>query len=158
MKGYWPMLLLLAALWGASYLFIKVAVEDIPPAPMMAVRTLLAAAVLLSYLAWRMGWTRVHLGYAQLALGETQAARAAFAQARQNYDEHYELQKSAIAAAKEWHFGWATCLRGVGRAFALEGEKQQALDALTEALEHYRASQGEIYEPSFLNGLSSKFC
>jgi drug/metabolite transporter (DMT)-like permease len=52
------MLLLLAALWGASYLFIKVAVEDIPPAPMMAVRTLLAAALLLGYLAWRMGWTR----------------------------------------------------------------------------------------------------
>ena len=56
MNRYWPMLLLLAALWGASYLFIKVAVEDIPPAPMMAVRTLLAAAVLLGYLAWRMGW------------------------------------------------------------------------------------------------------
>lgn len=58
MSRYWPLLLLLAALWGASYLFIKVAVEDIPPAPMMAVRTLLAAAVLLGYLAWRMGWTR----------------------------------------------------------------------------------------------------
>jgi drug/metabolite transporter (DMT)-like permease len=57
-KRYWPMLLLLAALWGASYLFIKVAVEDIPPAPMMAVRTLLAAAVLLGYLGWRLGWTR----------------------------------------------------------------------------------------------------
>jgi drug/metabolite transporter (DMT)-like permease len=57
-KRYWPMLLLLAALWGASYLFIKVAVEDIPPAPMMAVRTLLAAAVLLGYLTWRMGRTR----------------------------------------------------------------------------------------------------
>jgi drug/metabolite transporter (DMT)-like permease len=55
---YWPMLLILAALWGASYLFIKVAVEDIPPAPMMAVRTLLAAAVLLGYLAWRMSWGR----------------------------------------------------------------------------------------------------
>jgi drug/metabolite transporter (DMT)-like permease len=55
---YWPMLLTLAALWGASYLFIKVAVEDIPPAPMMAVRTLLAAAVLLGYLAWRLGRTR----------------------------------------------------------------------------------------------------
>jgi drug/metabolite transporter (DMT)-like permease len=52
------MLLLLAALWGASYLFIKVAVEDIPPAPMMAVRTLLAAAILLGYLAWRLGATR----------------------------------------------------------------------------------------------------
>ncbi len=58
MKRYWPMLLLLASLWGASYLFIKVAVEDIPPAPMMAVRTLLAAAVLLCYLAWRLGWAR----------------------------------------------------------------------------------------------------
>ncbi|HUQ21379.1 MAG TPA: DMT family transporter [Gaiellaceae bacterium] len=58
MKRYWPMLVLLAALWGASYLFIKVAVEDIPPAPMMATRTLLAAAVLLAYLAWRLGWAR----------------------------------------------------------------------------------------------------
>jgi drug/metabolite transporter (DMT)-like permease len=52
------MLLFLAAVWGASYLFIKVAVEDIEPAPMMAVRTLLAAAVLLGYLGWRVGWAR----------------------------------------------------------------------------------------------------
>ena len=58
MTRYWPMLLLLAALWGASYLFIKVTVEDIQPAPMMAVRTLLAAAVLLGYLSWRLGRTR----------------------------------------------------------------------------------------------------
>jgi len=50
------MLLLLAAVWGASYLFIKVAVEEIEPAPMMAVRTLLAAAVLVGYLLWRLGW------------------------------------------------------------------------------------------------------
>jgi len=55
---YWPMLLLLAGVWGASYLFIKVAVDEIPPAPMMAVRTLLAAAVLLGYLAWRFGRSR----------------------------------------------------------------------------------------------------
>ena len=43
MTRYWPMLLLLAAVWGVSYLFIKVAVDEIEPAPMMAVRTLLAA-------------------------------------------------------------------------------------------------------------------
>jgi drug/metabolite transporter (DMT)-like permease len=49
------MLLLLAALWGASYLFIKVAVEDVAPAPMMAARTLGAAALLLTYLVWRLG-------------------------------------------------------------------------------------------------------
>jgi drug/metabolite transporter (DMT)-like permease len=52
---YWSMLLLLAALWGASYLFIKVAVEDVAPAPMMAARTLGAAALLLTYLVWRLG-------------------------------------------------------------------------------------------------------
>jgi drug/metabolite transporter (DMT)-like permease len=55
MKRYWPMLLLLAGVWGASYLFIKVAVDEIAPAPMMAARTLLAAAVLLAYVVWRLG-------------------------------------------------------------------------------------------------------
>jgi len=52
------MLLLLAGVWGASYLFIKVAVDEIEPAPMMAVRTLLAAAVLLVYVVWRFGRAR----------------------------------------------------------------------------------------------------
>jgi drug/metabolite transporter (DMT)-like permease len=47
---YWPLLLVLAAAWGASYLFIKLAVEDIEPAPAMAARTLIAGAVLLAYL------------------------------------------------------------------------------------------------------------
>jgi drug/metabolite transporter (DMT)-like permease len=51
------MLLLLAAVWGASYLFIKVAVDEIEPAPMMAARTLLAAAVLIGYVVWRFGWS-----------------------------------------------------------------------------------------------------
>jgi drug/metabolite transporter (DMT)-like permease len=52
---YWPMLLLLAAMWGASYLFIKVAVEDIPPAAMTELRVLFAGALLAVYLLWRMG-------------------------------------------------------------------------------------------------------
>jgi drug/metabolite transporter (DMT)-like permease len=55
---YWPSLILLAAIWGASYLFIKVAVDEIAPAPMMAVRTLLAAAVLVGYVVWRFGRER----------------------------------------------------------------------------------------------------
>ena len=55
MSRYWPMLLTLAGVWGASYLFIKVAVDEIEPAPMMAFRTLLAAAVLLGYVVWRLG-------------------------------------------------------------------------------------------------------
>jgi drug/metabolite transporter (DMT)-like permease len=52
---YWPLLLLLAAIWGASFACIKFAVEDIEPAPMMAIRTLTAGLVLLGYLALTTG-------------------------------------------------------------------------------------------------------
>ena len=52
------MLMALAATWGASYLFIKVAVEDIAPAPMMATRVLVAAAILIGFLGWRLGLGR----------------------------------------------------------------------------------------------------
>jgi drug/metabolite transporter (DMT)-like permease len=55
---YWPLVLLLGAIWGASYLFIKVAVEDIEPAPMMAFRALVAGLMLLAYLAVAMGLRR----------------------------------------------------------------------------------------------------
>jgi drug/metabolite transporter (DMT)-like permease len=43
----WTLLLLLAATWGASYLFIKVALEDFSPAALVFARTALAALVLL---------------------------------------------------------------------------------------------------------------
>jgi drug/metabolite transporter (DMT)-like permease len=55
MRSYWPLIVLLAAMWGASYLFIKVAVEDIPPAAMTEFRVLLAGLLLLGYLVARMG-------------------------------------------------------------------------------------------------------
>jgi drug/metabolite transporter (DMT)-like permease len=76
---YAPMLFVLAAIWGASYLFIKVAVDEIAPAPMMAVRTLLAAAVLIAYVVHRFGWeqTRAEVRSARrhfLVLGALNAA------------------------------------------------------------------------------------
>jgi drug/metabolite transporter (DMT)-like permease len=44
---YWPLLLTLASLWGASYLFIKVGVDGgFSPGALMTARTLIAAAVL----------------------------------------------------------------------------------------------------------------
>src|SRR5918992_1040275 len=73
------MLLLLAALWGASYLFIKVAIEDIEPAPMMTIRLLGAAVPLLAYVIWRLG-RRTAVGHlrrawrATLVLGVINAA------------------------------------------------------------------------------------
>ena len=51
MKRYWPLLFLLASLWGASYLFIKVAVRDFPPAAMTDIRLLVAGVLLFAYLA-----------------------------------------------------------------------------------------------------------
>jgi len=46
-------LALLAILWGASYLFIKVALESIPPFTLMAVRVTVAALFLCAILLWR---------------------------------------------------------------------------------------------------------
>jgi drug/metabolite transporter (DMT)-like permease len=43
----------LATLWGASYSFIKVGVETIPPVTLIAVRTLIAGGLLLGVLALR---------------------------------------------------------------------------------------------------------
>jgi len=47
------LLVLLATLWGASYAFIKVGVETIPPLTLIAARTFLAAVVLLVILRLR---------------------------------------------------------------------------------------------------------
>ena len=47
------LLLLLATLWGASYTFIKLGVESIPPVTFIAARTTIAAVVLLGVLRWR---------------------------------------------------------------------------------------------------------
>lgn len=47
------LLLVLAALWGASYTFIKIGVETIPPITLIAVRTLIAGLILMAVLRWR---------------------------------------------------------------------------------------------------------
>jgi len=56
---YWPLLLLLASVWGASYLFIKVAVDGgFEPAPLMCVRAAIGATILLGYLVRTLGRAR----------------------------------------------------------------------------------------------------
>ncbi|MCA1443378.1 EamA family transporter [Ensifer sp. IC4062] len=47
------LLLALATLWGASYTFIKIGVQTIPPVTLIAARTLLAGAILLAVIGWR---------------------------------------------------------------------------------------------------------
>ena len=43
----------LAVLWGASYTFIKIGVETIPPVTFIAARTLIAGGILFAIIAWR---------------------------------------------------------------------------------------------------------
>jgi drug/metabolite transporter (DMT)-like permease len=47
------LLLTLSALWGASYTFIRVGVETIPPVTFIASRTLIAGAILAAVIQWR---------------------------------------------------------------------------------------------------------
>jgi drug/metabolite transporter (DMT)-like permease len=55
-RAYVPLLLLLAAIWGASFMFIKVADREIEPTTMMAGRLLVASVFLLAFLTARLGW------------------------------------------------------------------------------------------------------
>ncbi|MBL4725811.1 MAG: EamA family transporter, partial [Rhizobiaceae bacterium] len=47
------LLILLAILWGSSYLFIKIAVAEIPPFTLIAVRVSIAALFLLLVMVWQ---------------------------------------------------------------------------------------------------------
>jgi drug/metabolite transporter (DMT)-like permease len=53
MAGELALLLVLAALWGASYTFIRVAVATIPPITLIAGRTAIAGLLLLIIMHWR---------------------------------------------------------------------------------------------------------
>ena len=64
----------LAAIWGASYLFIKVAVRDFPPAAMIELRLAVAGILLGLFLVARIGWRNAlrelrGAGWAGFAIG-----------------------------------------------------------------------------------------
>lgn len=54
-RSYAPQLLLLSAIWGSSYLFIEVGIRDFSPGAMVELRLLLAALVLVTFVAARKG-------------------------------------------------------------------------------------------------------
>ena len=58
LRSYWPLLFLLASIWGASYLFIEVAVDDLPPAALTFLRLFVAAVLLAGYTSHRLGTRR----------------------------------------------------------------------------------------------------
>lgn len=58
MRGYVPLLLLLAAIWGSSFMFIKIAVDELAPTTTMAMRLVFAAIPLVGLLVLRHGWSK----------------------------------------------------------------------------------------------------
>jgi drug/metabolite transporter (DMT)-like permease len=72
---YTFLLVVLGAIWGSSYLFIKVGVRELSPAVLIDIRLLFAAPVLLVFAASRYGWPALRRAWKQgLALGVVNAA------------------------------------------------------------------------------------
>jgi drug/metabolite transporter (DMT)-like permease len=61
-QRYVPSVLVLAAIWGASYLFIKVGDRDFQPPTLMAARLAIAFVPLFAYVAWTRGGVRKAAG------------------------------------------------------------------------------------------------
>ena len=55
-RGYVPTLLLLALIWGSSFMFIEIAIDDLSPAATMTGRLLVATFALGGILVARRGW------------------------------------------------------------------------------------------------------
>jgi drug/metabolite transporter (DMT)-like permease len=55
MRGYVALLLLLAAIWGASFMFIKIAVDELAPTTTMFLRLAFSAAPLVALVVYKLG-------------------------------------------------------------------------------------------------------
>ena len=78
-RSYVIYIALLAAFWGASYMFIKVAGRAFEPAAMIMLRLVIASSLLLVVLAVQRGWHRTvgemrALGWEGFALGVVNGA------------------------------------------------------------------------------------
>jgi drug/metabolite transporter (DMT)-like permease len=74
-RRYVVLLLVLGAIWGSSYLFIKVGVRDLSPAALIEIRLLCAAPILLAFAASRYGWRAIARAWRPgLVLGTLNAA------------------------------------------------------------------------------------
>jgi drug/metabolite transporter (DMT)-like permease len=56
MRGYVGLLLLLAAIWGSSFMFIKIAVDELAPTTTMALRLVFSALPLLAIVIYKRGF------------------------------------------------------------------------------------------------------
>lgn len=74
-RRYALYLVVLGAIWGSSYLFIKVGVRELSPAMLIEIRLLCAAPVLVAFAVQRYGWTALRAAWRQgVVLGVLNAA------------------------------------------------------------------------------------
>lgn len=74
-RRYALYLVVLGAIWGSSYLFIKVGVRDLSPAVLIEIRLLCAAPVLIAFAVRRYGWLALRAAWREgLVLGVLNAA------------------------------------------------------------------------------------
>lgn len=74
-RRYAIYLLVLGAIWGSSYLFIKVGVRELSPAALIEIRLLCAAPLLVIYAARRQGWAALRAARREgVVLGVVNAA------------------------------------------------------------------------------------
>jgi drug/metabolite transporter (DMT)-like permease len=126
-----PPLLLLSAIWGSSYMFIKVGVRDFSPAALVEVRLLLAGVVLCSFVAVRRGLRSVRpalvpgafVGVVGMALpflliswGETRVDSGVAAVATSSVPIFVALLALRFASSER-----ASTLKGAGLAVGLGG-------------------------------------
>ena len=72
---YAVFLVALGAIWGSSYLFIKVGVRDLSPAVLIEIRLLCAAPVLVAFAVTRYGWAALRAAWREgIVLGVLNAA------------------------------------------------------------------------------------
>jgi drug/metabolite transporter (DMT)-like permease len=130
-RSYLPQLLLLSAIWGSSYMFIKVGVRDFSPAMMVELRMLFAAAVLVSFLTARRGLRAVRraarpgafvgifgmaIPFALISWGETHVDSGVAAVANSSVPIFVALLALRFATTER-----STGLRAVGLAIGLAG-------------------------------------
>ena len=73
-RGYVPLLLVLALIWGSSFMFIEIAIDDLSPAATMTGRLLFASAALGAVLVAKRGFRQAvrcvrNFGWAGVVLG-----------------------------------------------------------------------------------------
>jgi drug/metabolite transporter (DMT)-like permease len=74
-RRYAGYLLVLGAVWGSSYLFIKVGVRDLSPAALIEIRLLSAAPVMVAFAVRRYGWNALRAAWREsFVLGVLNAA------------------------------------------------------------------------------------